>query len=129
MTSPIILPDGTVKLSLPFGDRFIGKIFGDTYIKKINPELHKLHKNNSIGFNYELMEKGNFTYVKVFFGNQILETTRNFILQFGKVQTFYKQSFEKQVFLRLEDFSLERALKFEQSQTVQLGLFAESEVR
>lgn len=118
-----ILQNGTVKLSLPFCDRYIGKISGDTYFKKVKPEHHKFKKLNSIGFNYELIKSGKFYYVKVEFGKDILQTTRLFILHFGKVQTFYKQSFEKQIFLPIEEFGLTKALEFESSVNSQLSLF------
>ncbi len=117
------LPSGTVKLSLPFGDRFIGKVSGDTYSKKVNPDLHKFNKNNSIGFNYELIDEGSFRFVQIEYGKQILNTTRLYILHFGKVSRFYKQGLDKQIFLSVDDFGLKRALDYERSLTTQLTLF------
>jgi len=123
MNSLNILPNGTVKLSLPFGDRYIGKIKGDTYTKRVKPEAHKFNKNNSIGFNFELIDKGNFRFVKVEFGEQLLHTTRLYILHTGITQTFYKQNFEKQIFLPLDEFGLKKALVFEASKDKQYSLF------
>ena len=123
MNSLNILPNGTVKLTLPFGDRYIGNIEGDTYSKRVKPKTHKFNKNNSIGFNFELIDKGNFRFVKVEFGEQLLHTTRLYILHNGKVQTFYKQSFEKQIFLPLDEFGLKKALEYEASKDTQYSLF------
>lgn len=118
-----ILPNGIVKLTLPFCTRYIGKILGDTYTKRVKPETHKFNKNNSVGFNFELIDKGNFKFVIIEFGEQLLYTTRLYILHTGKTQTFYKQNFEKQLFLPLDEFGLKKALEFEGSQQTQLSLF------
>ncbi len=116
--------DGTVKLSLPFGDKYIGKISDDTYIKKIKPSLHKFNKTNSIGFNYELIEQGKFRLIKVLSDDgSIYETTRLYILAHGKVQTFFKKLLDKQIFLSVNEFGLDRALQYEKTLTSQLSLF------
>jgi hypothetical protein len=119
-----IQPNGTVKLSLPFGDKYIGKILGDTYIKKIKSELHKFRNLNSIGFNYELIEQGKFKFVRVLSDDgSIYQTTRLYILTQGKVQTFFKQSYEKQIFLPISEFGLVKALAYEKTLNSQLSLF------
>lgn len=118
-----ILPNGTIKLSLPFGNRFIGKISNDTYVKRVNPEIHKYKKSNSIGFNYELIEQGSFRFVQIEYGKEVLNTTRLYILHHGKVSQFIKQDFDKQIFLPIESFGLSKALDYERSLTTQLTLF------
>lgn len=124
MNSISILSNGTVKLPLPSGDKYIGKISGDTYTKKIKPSLHKFNKTNSIGFNYELIEQGQFRFIKVLSDDgNIYETTRNYVLHFGKVQTFFKSGNEKQIFLPISEFGLDKALNYEKTLNSQLSLF------
>lgn len=119
-----ISPNGSVKLSLPFKEVFIGKISDDAYTKKIKSSLHKFRNLNSIGFNYELIEQGQFRFIKVLSDDgNIYETTRLYILAHGKVQTFFKQSFEKQIFLPISEFGLEKALAYEKTLNSQLSLF------
>ena len=119
-----ILSNGNVKLSLPFGDKYIGKISGDCYTKKIKSELHRFNKTNSIGFNYKLIEQGQFRFIKVISDDgNIYETTRLYILTHGKTQTFFKQSYEKQIFLAIDEFGLDRALHYEKTLNPQLSLF------
>lgn len=116
--------DGTIKLSLPFRDVYIGKIAGDTYIKKIKTELHTFNKLKAIGFNFQLLDEGRFKFVRVLTDDgNIYETTRLYILAKGRVQTFFKQSFERQIFLPIDEFGLQQALEYERSLSIQLDLF------
>lgn len=124
MENVLIESNGTVKLSLPFGDKYIGKILGDTYTKKIKSSLHKFRNLNSIGFNFQLLDEGKFKFIRVLSDDgNIYETTRLYILAHGKVQTFFKQSFEKQIFLSLDMFCLDKALAYEKTLNSQLSLF------
>lgn len=119
-----ILSNGNVKLALHSKTVFIGKIANDCYTKKIKPELHRFNKTNSIGFNFQLLDEGKFKFIRVLSDDgNIYETTRNYVLNFGKVQTFFKSGNEKQIFLSIDEFGLDRALQYERTLTSQLSLF------
>lgn len=87
---------------------------GNTFHTERNPTKH-LHRNShSYGFNFELLRDSNFTNVVVHlpFG-EILETTREYILENGLFLYFKEQGFEKQRFLVVDDFGKEKAEQFE----------------
>lgn len=120
----------SIKLNLPLQTRYIGNIQGDTYYKKVNLSRHQFNKFPSIGFNLDLLENEKFIWIKVFCDDgRILETSRKFVLMHGKRQTFFKQGYEKQIFLGLNQFSRAEAEKFENAETLkpdykQLTLFS-----
>ncbi len=88
--------------------RCIGKLVGDTFHCERIPERHLHRKSQAYGFNYELMRGGSFKYVAVHlpFGETIL-TRREYILRRGFFLKF--EGFEKQIFLKLADFGLDKA--------------------
>ena len=125
-----ILPNGTVKLNLPFETRYIGKIISGTYIKKISENEHFYRKNNSVAFNADLIENGQFDFINVIIigSGNMLQTTRKYVLRYGLKHTFKKKGFEQQIFLPLELFGLDKAEKYEKElrrkKQKQLSLFA-----
>jgi hypothetical protein len=109
---------GHVLLYLPNQSRprSIGRIKGDTFHTERNEKRH-VHKQHSIGFNYKVMKTGNFTFVTVHilpFGPD-LQTTREQVLRRGKIFHFKKQGFERQIFLPIHEFGLQRALAAQQN--------------
>jgi hypothetical protein len=120
----------TIKLNLPFQTRYIGNIQGDTYFKKVNLSRHQFNKIPSIAFCLDLLENEKFTWIRVFCDDgRILETSRKFVLIHGTRQTFFKQGYEKQIFLGLHLFSRAEAEKFENAEALkpdykQLTLFS-----
>lgn len=117
-TSPRIYinNNGIVFLHLVDSKRNIGTISADgtTYTKTIIPTLHIHRKTKSVGFNYELLRDGNFSWVIVKAdGYQNLVTSRRYILQHGFFLYFKHEGFEKQIFLPIDEFGLNIAREFE----------------
>ena len=110
--------------------RYIGNIQGDTYYKKVNLSRHQFNKFPSIAFCLDLLENEKFIWIKVICDDgRILETSRKFVLIHGTRQTFFKQGYEKQIFLGLHLFSRTEAEKFENAEALnpdykQLTLFS-----
>lgn len=129
-TSPRIShgKSGTIFLHLVNGRRNIGTLSADgqTYTKTIVPSLHIHHKSDSIGFNYQLLKQSNFKWIVVNAeGYETLLTSRKYILEHGFFLHFQKDGFEKQLFLRLSDFGIDKARQFENENGNQQDLFAE----
>jgi len=120
----------SIRLNLPMQTRYIGIIQGDTYCKKVNLSRHQFNKFPSIGFNLDLLEKEKFIWIKVTCDDgRILETSRKYVLIHGKRQTFFKQGYERQIFLGLHLFSKTEAEKFERAEEMrpvitQMNLFS-----
>ena len=105
----------------------LDKAFEGTYIKEVNLEKHKFNGRNSIGFCYKLLNEFNFRWIKIFLTDKrILETTRLFVLEHGKVLDFKKAGFEKQIFLDLNDFGYKRAKDWEENNHKQFELEMET---
>lgn len=119
-----------VKLNLDFKTLWIGSIIGDTYTKKINLAKHQFNKFPSIAFCLDLLENEKFTWIKVICDDgRTLETSRKFVLIHGTRQTFFRQGYERQIFLGLHLFSRAEAEKFENAEALkpdykQLTLFS-----
>lgn len=84
--------------------RNIGKLVNDTFYCQRRPEhFHRLTK--SYGFNYELVKYSPFIFICVELqSGEKIWTTRQTVLEKGKVLNFKKQGFELQIFLKLEHF-------------------------
>lgn len=113
---------GKVFLTLPNKEyksrRHIGDIAGDTLHVKRDPSKHFFHQFNGYGFSYELMRDGSFEKVIVHLPfSQILVTTRKHILVKGKILNFQKNKLEKQIYLSVDDFGMEKAKESEKSNT------------
>lgn len=110
-----VLSSGQVYLTLPDkqykGRRCVGEIKKDTFHCERNPERHLFRQfGGSYGFNYELMRDGSFKFVIVHlpFGEQLL-TTRQHILNKGKMLNFQRNQLEKQIFLPISEFGIDKA--------------------
>ena len=130
--------NGRVFLALPGKDykprREIGFLSkdGQTFHCERNPERHLFRQFNAYGFNYELMKDGRFIWIVVHlpFGTQLV-TSRNHLLEKGMFLNFQKNKLERQIFLPVTGFDVEKArqsekhLTVERSRQMQCNLFGE----
>jgi len=105
--------DGTVHLYLPGKEyksrRVIGKIVADVFHCE-RQEKDVFRALNGIGFNYELIRHFEFEKVVVrLSGTKTLVTTRRHILRVGEIRYFKRNDLERQIFLPLSEFGLEKA--------------------
>jgi hypothetical protein len=109
------------------GTRTIGTLSedGKTYRKVIDPRLHVYRESKSIGFNHSLIRDWHFDWIDVRMGREVLVTSRKFVLAHGFPLHFKKEGFEKQIFLRIADFGIEKARAFEAQVSTQEILFKE----
>ncbi|HMW31837.1 MAG TPA: hypothetical protein PKU71_05530 [bacterium] len=100
-----IHPSGHVYLATETRKRFIGKIITREFHCERDPERHILRVNNSIGFNLELMRMSEqFDWVIITgLSSQPIIVTRDFILRKGFLPSFKNQSYELQIFVKLND--------------------------
>jgi hypothetical protein len=115
-----ITPSREVRLFLPNQKpRNIGWLSEDgyTFHTQRNPEKHYHRQSESVGFNYELLRDGSFHWVVVHlpYGKELV-TTRNHILEKGIFLHFKQRGFEKQRFLPLTEFGIEKAQATESRQ-------------
>lgn len=87
-----------------------------------------LHRSyNALGFNIELLELNKLHLLTIPYNDGIttylMQTTKAFIKRFGIKHQFYKAGYEKQIFLPLDKFGLERALELENELINQKQLF------
>jgi hypothetical protein len=109
---------GTVLLSLPneARTREIGwfEDHGTSFHCKRIPEKHLHRKTQSYGFNYHFFTDSSFRLVVVHFpSGHNLTTTRLHVLRHGRLLHFKEQGFEKQIFLPVSEFGIEKALETE----------------
>ena len=108
---------GEIRLTLPNQKpRNIGWFSdsGDTFHCQRNPAKHLHYKSESYGFNYELLRDGMFVWVFVHLPfNELLVTSRNYILQRGSFLHFKNEGFERQIFLPLTEFGIDKARETE----------------
>lgn len=116
MTEPLIDKDGNVveyeeetggvfiTLKKSGKRRNIGRFYrGMLYVKR-NLTQHEFRKNQSIGFNYDLMHRGKFTHIILDTGTEFFRITRQEVLDKGEVLNFKKQGFELQIFVPMSHF-------------------------
>ncbi|MBA4312672.1 MAG: hypothetical protein C0417_08580 [Chlorobiaceae bacterium] len=109
---------GKVLLTLPNKEyksrRHIGDVIENTLHVKRDPTRHFFNRFNGYGFCYELMRDGSFERVVVHlpFGKTLV-TTRKHILAKGKILNFQKNKLEKQIYLSLDDYGLDKARESE----------------
>ena len=118
-----------VGLKLDFETRYIGRLdkTGDgTFISNKRTEKHLFENLNALGINKELCERFNFRWILVPYCGRKLWTSRLYLLHHGKVLSFGKAGFKTQVFLALDEWSMERAKAFEQALSRQTNLFEEA---
>jgi hypothetical protein len=114
-----VSPIGKIFLTLPGksykAHRCLGQIIGNEFHCERNPERHLFQQfGGSYGFNFELMRDGTFKFVIVQlpFGGQLI-TTRLHILENGRFLNFKRNQLERQIFLPVIEFGLEKAQKSE----------------
>ncbi len=127
---------GEIRLTLPNRKpRNIGWFddSGDAFHCQRNPAKHLHYKSESYGFNYELLRDGIFVWVVVHLPfNELLVTSRNHILEKGSFLHFASQGFERQIFLPLTEFGIDKAretekqLKEREAGNPQQNLFGEA---
>lgn len=115
-----VSPSGKVFLTLPGKDykskRCIGEIRDNGFHTLRNQNALFRGFNGSFGFNYELLRDYAFKYVIVSLSNgQTLETTRLHILKNGKFLHYQQNQLERQIFLPLSEFGLDKANESEKA--------------
>jgi len=114
-----------VRLNLDFQTRFIGTLdtSGQGTFFTERKEKHLFRKTNSLGLNEKLLNSPDiqFKNITIDYNGQKLSTTRMYFLTHSKCFTF--QGFERQYFLPLNEFGLNRAEEYEKSIHEQLNLF------
>ena len=118
-----------VQLNLEFETRYIGKLDkagSGTFITQRKPK-HIFHKyggtEGSLGINHSLLtdESIPFKWLIIEFEGHKLVTSRLYFLTHGKCFKF--NSFDLQVFLKINNFGLNIAREFEARQVIQENLF------
>lgn len=116
-----------VKLNLEFQTRYIGTLDTSGAGKFITErrEKHLFKKTHSLGITESLLTSPDidFKFIIISFNGHKLITTRFYFVTHSKVFTF--KGFEKQYFLPVELFGLDKAEQHEKSLTKQLALFEE----
>lgn len=114
-----IKPNGRVYLTLPDKSykpvRQIGFLKDKTFCTYRNPENMYFKKIGGIGINYKLLSMGGsyFDKMRIEYGFEILETTREYYLEFGEFLHFSKNKLDKQLFLKLELFGMDQVEQWE----------------
>lgn len=107
------LPDAAYK-----SKRQIGYLKERTFHTFRNPDKHTYKKTNSLGLNYKLLSQCGeyFDFIQIEYGlNTILETSREYFLKYGEFLHFKNNGLEKQIFLRLELFGMDKVLEDKKS--------------
>lgn len=102
--------------------RNIGWIIGTTFHCERLPTKHLHRKSNAYGFNYELLKGSSFTTIIIHlpFG-KFLQTSRETVLRKGFFMQF--SGFEKQIFLKVNDFGIDKEVPSEIVMSSQLEIF------
>ncbi len=108
----LILPNKKFK-----SKRMIGYIRNRTFCT-LKKENHLFREFNAFGLNYKLLNEGekHFDNIRIEFDFGILETSRKYYLANGKFKHFQQNHLEKQIFLPLELYGMERVKSWEQDQ-------------
>ncbi len=108
-----IKPNGRVLLTLPEKDfksvRQIGYIKDRTFCTA-KKQKHLYRQLNGFGLCYKLLSEGGiyFDKIKIEYGFKFLETTREFYLAHGKFKHYQNNDLEKQIFLPLEQYGMDK---------------------
>ena len=119
METITIKNNGRVYLTLPNKEykatRQIGYIRERTFHTFRKPENQFFRKLNAIGLNYKLLNQGGsyFDKISIEYGFEILETTREYYLEHGEFLHFSKNKLDKQLFLNLELFGMDKVREWE----------------
>ncbi|MGD1006039.1 MAG: hypothetical protein ABR980_02270 [Ignavibacteriaceae bacterium] len=115
-----------VQLKLVMETRFIGKvdIAGEGKFLTQRKLKHILKKTNSLGVNHQLLinESIKFRWIIIDFEGHKYITSRLYFLTHGQIYTFGNAGFEKQIFLPLNEFGINRARGFDNSDLFMGGI-------
>ena len=105
--------------------RYIGRIEERTFYTMRDFQRHLFRALNAYGFNYDFIRRGGFESVIVHTPAGDLQTTRQTILDYGEFLCFKSHGFERQIFLRIDDFGRAPRLALQPAvtNTAQLSLF------
>lgn len=103
--------------------RYIGYIKNKTFFTRRDIHKHTFHRNNSIGVNYKLLSEGGkyFDYIVISYGSDLLQTSREYYLKYGYFLHFKNNGLERQLFLKIENFGLDKVNRFENERVIQLN--------
>lgn len=103
--------------------RYIGYIKNRTFFTFRDKSLHTFKKIGAIGINYKLLKQGSelFDYIVISYGFDLLQTSREYYLKFGFFLHFKSNGLERQIFLKIEDFGMDKANRFENESVIQLN--------
>ena len=116
-----------VKLNLEFQSRYIGTLDTASEGKFLTKrkEKHLFKRTNSLGLNETLLTSPqiDFKWIVIEYNGKKLITTRLYFVTHSKVFIF--KGFEKQYFLPLNEFGIDKAEEYEKSISKQFSLFEE----
>ena len=121
----------SVALSDGYSVKIIGKYLeaSKTFSCFRNEKKHLHRSSGSLAINEMVLELTGLRWIEILYTDasgrlRELKTSREFILRFGTVAAYQQTNFEKQIFLPLNLWGLENAIKYEQQINSQMGLFA-----
>jgi hypothetical protein len=126
METITIKPNGRVLLILPDTSykpiRQIGYIKDRTFNTVRKPENHRYNKLNAIGLNYKFLSQGGsyFDLINIEYGFETLETSREYFLELGDFLHFKNNGLDKQLFLSLDRFGMDKVKAWEINKAVTL---------
>ena len=108
----LILPNKKFKST-----RNIGYIRSRTFCT-LKKENHLYRELNAFGLNYKLLNEGEkyFDNIRIEYDFKVLETSRKYYLAKGKFKHYQQNHLEKQIFLPLELYGMDRVKEWEQEQ-------------
>jgi hypothetical protein len=85
--------------------RNIGRFHNGMLHVKRDLNAHGFKKNNSLGFNYDLLKRGTFKYIIVDTGEAFYLIERTVAVEKGSVMNFKAKGFELQIFVPFNLFT------------------------
>lgn len=103
--------------------RHIGYIKNRTFFTSRWKSNQTFKKLSAIGINYKLLNEGGkyFDFIVVFNENVLLQTSREYFLKYSYFLHFKKNGLERQKFLRISDFGMDKANQYEGEMVMQLN--------
>jgi len=121
-----IKDNGRVFLLLPGKSykpvRQIGYIKDRIFNTVRKPENQYFRNLNAIGLNYKLLSQGGayFDLISIEYGFDRLETSREYFLEFGDFLHFKENNLDKQIFLSLDKFGMDKVKEFDKLKVSEL---------
>jgi hypothetical protein len=78
---------------------------------------------NSVGVNLELLHRYEFRWIEIDYCGRKLVTSRLYLMTHGKLSTSMDTGQESQLFLPLDEWTIDKAQQFEAASGQQLELF------